>query len=369
MGLETQHIFQKFSTLSRVDAPIVIAVSGGSDSVALLRLYTEFAAANLNISKPHCVTINHGLRKEAAEEAHFVASICRALGCSHKTLHWEGVKPQSHLQASAREARHHLLRQEALAVGAGAVLLGHSLDDQTETYVMRKKRSDSVRGLASIAPATLFGGDVWFTRPLLKASRQDLRNYLTSQNQSWVEDPSNQDMQFERVRVRSQMQFSHEEARQIAERQRCEDVTDAAAFVSTYFSVRDAGGRREAVFSVSPDMLRANASSLLALRMALALIGTRTYLPSEDAGQDALTRLSNLSKGAVTLSGCVVTSCDEGVLIKREVRGGDLLVQYEKAYDTALSLFDLYLPSFDLPLANVFAPFFGRNLYPASPIS
>lgn len=187
---------------------VVVAVSGGSDSLALLLLAHAWALPR-DITL-HAVTIDHGLRPEAAAEAAFVASLCDGLDIDHTTLAWEGVKPAAGVPEAARKARYALIEDFALEIGGDLVLTGHTADDQAETVWMRLQRetagSSLGRGLAGMARQSLLPGGTLMARPLLGVSRRRLREYLASFPQSWVEDPSNHDVAYERVRVRRMLE-------------------------------------------------------------------------------------------------------------------------------------------------------------------
>jgi tRNA(Ile)-lysidine synthase len=176
-------------------------VSGGSDSTALIRLAREWAEANHPQLKLSVLTVDHGLRPESADEARQVGDWARGLGLSHHVLAWDGAKPESGLQARARQARYGLMARWCGENGASLLLTGHTLDDQAETVLMRLERSQSPGSLAGI-PAKGSWDGLALLRPLLGARRQALRDYLASLGQDWIEDPSNDDPRFERVRVR-----------------------------------------------------------------------------------------------------------------------------------------------------------------------
>ncbi len=178
-----------------------MAVSGGGDSMALLLLAQAWAQAQGH--DLHAVTIDHGLRPEAAAEAAFVAAVCARLGIDHTTIAWHGRKPDSGLPQAAREARYRLLERHAKAIGADVILAAHSADDQAETVAMRLARGGgSGRGTAGMARRTLLPDGTVLARPLLATSRAELRHYLASVGQGWIEDPTNRDEAYERVRVR-----------------------------------------------------------------------------------------------------------------------------------------------------------------------
>ncbi len=166
--------------------------------MALLRLAEQWAQHRIKIS---VLTVDHGLRPEAAAEAAKVAEWCALLDLEHQTLRWEGTKPKTGLQAKARIARYDLLSAWCKANSVTYLLTGHTMDDQAETVLMRQQRTDTAESLAGIWETTVWHGVKVF-RPLLGQSRADLRALLTSLGQPWIDDPSNSDRRFERVRVR-----------------------------------------------------------------------------------------------------------------------------------------------------------------------
>ena len=181
---------------------IGVAVSGGSDSLALLHVLAMLARGTQTTL--HAATVDHGLRPEAAAEAAHVARVAADLGVAHDTLHWRGWTGQGNLQDAARRARQDLLTRWAAATGISVLAFGHTADDQAETVLMRLGRAAGANGLAGIPRRRLHDGIV-FLRPCLGLRRADLRAYLDRQGIAWVDDPSNEDPRFDRVRVRQAM--------------------------------------------------------------------------------------------------------------------------------------------------------------------
>ena len=183
---------------------MALAVSGGSDSTALMRLTLDWAQAHHTSLTLSVLTVDHGLRPSSAGEARHVGEWAGSLGLPHHVLNWEGEKPSSGLQAKAREARYGLMASWCRDNGAGLLLTGHTLDDQAETVLMRLGRSLSPDSLAGIPRFGTWDGLGLF-RPLLGARRSALRDYLMALGQGWVEDESNADRHFERVRARQEL--------------------------------------------------------------------------------------------------------------------------------------------------------------------
>ncbi len=185
------------------DAPagrIGVAVSGGADSTALLLLMRDWAAARGRGLA--AVTVDHGLRPEAAAEATAVAELCGRIGTPHAILARGGAALAGNLQAAAREARLALIADWAAAEGISAVALGHTLDDQAETVVMRLARGSGVDGLSAMAATQRIGG-LTLLRPMLGLRREALRAWLAAAGMAWSEDPTNADARFDRVRARA----------------------------------------------------------------------------------------------------------------------------------------------------------------------
>lgn len=175
--------------------PVGVAVSGGGDSVALLLLLAA-------IRPVAAATVDHGLRPEAAAEAAAVARLCADRGIPHAVLPWRGWTGRGNLQAAARVARRRLIGAWAAEWDLAGVALGHTLDDQAETFLLRLARGSGVDGLAGMAFAAQGEGTLWL-RPLLEVRRESLRQWLAGQGVAWAEDPSNADRAFARVRARA----------------------------------------------------------------------------------------------------------------------------------------------------------------------
>ena len=187
---------------SGADGPVGVAVSGGSDSTALLLLMCDWAKATGRDIR--AVSVDHGLREGSADEVAQVASLCAQIGVSHFGLKWEGWNGKGNLQQEARRARQTLIARWANDNAVASVVTGHTSDDQAETFLMRLARGSGVDGLSAMYPIVRKEGIVWM-RPLLDTRREALRDLLRSRNVGWVDDPSNEDKRFDRIKFRSEM--------------------------------------------------------------------------------------------------------------------------------------------------------------------
>jgi tRNA(Ile)-lysidine synthase len=189
--------------------PVAIGCSGGSDSLALLLIASEWA--RLRDRRLLVFSVDHGMRPQGRTEAEGVVRKARALGHAARILTWTGEKPRTGRQDAARQARHRLLADAARAGGAVDLLLAHTLDDQAETVWMRLAARGGWRGCGGMAPVSASpvwpeGRSVRLLRPLLDARRGRLRAFLEERGEQWVEDPSNADSAYTRTRIRDRLE-------------------------------------------------------------------------------------------------------------------------------------------------------------------
>jgi tRNA(Ile)-lysidine synthase len=180
---------------------ICVGVSGGRDSMCLLRLLKRWKKLNIEAPKIIAVSIDHALRKESESECKLVKSWCNELGIEHHTLNWEGIKPSTSVQQKAREARYKLLIDFCNQNKIKALVMAHHLEDQVETFFMRLARGSGIDGLRSMQYCRVQSG-VDIIRPLLSIKKSRLLETLINFDQKWIDDPSNLDERYERVRVR-----------------------------------------------------------------------------------------------------------------------------------------------------------------------
>jgi tRNA(Ile)-lysidine synthase len=310
-----------------VSAPaMVLAVSGGPDSTALLFLAARWRKARRRGPKLLAVTVDHGLRKEAAAEARQVARLARKLGVPHRSLRWTGAKPKSGLQEKARMARYRLLAEAAAKAGAAHILTAHTLDDQAETVLMRLLRGSGPTGLAGMARETRLG-EITLLRPLLDIPKARLLATLRKAKIPFSDDPSNRDPRFTRVRMRGLMPTLVEEgldARRLAvlarRLRRAEAALEASVEAAAKLARGDwaSGGRSE---------MAARHFGSLPPEVALRLLG-RAIIMAGSEGPVELAKLEALHAAMMakkpkdgrfrrTLAGAMVTLTPEWLTVER----------------------------------------------------
>jgi tRNA(Ile)-lysidine synthase len=194
---DAKALFADFKTLPA----IVLAVSGGPDSVALMWLMARWRRSLARGPRLLAVTIDHGLRPEAAREARDVKRLARELELPHRTMRWTGDKPKTGVPAAARTARYSLLAQAARTLGAGHVLTAHTRDDQAETLLMRLLRGSGIAGLSAMTRESA-RGDLLLVRPLLDVPKSRLVATLNKARIGFADDPTNRDTVLTRPRLR-----------------------------------------------------------------------------------------------------------------------------------------------------------------------
>ena len=179
---------------------VAVAVSGGRDSMSLALLASRWAKRLGGAVV--ALTVDHGLRPDSASEARQVAKWLGGHDIRHKILYWPGPYPASGIQAAARQARYRLLTEYCHDHAILHLLVGHHREDQAETVLIRLEGHSGPDGLAAMAPLSE-RRHLRLLRPLLEEPRDRLTSYLTAVGQPWIDDPSNDNTQMARGRLRA----------------------------------------------------------------------------------------------------------------------------------------------------------------------
>ena len=188
--------------------PGAVALSGGGDSLGLMHLLADWSRAR-GLEPPVALIVDHALRKGSAGEAKRAAAFARKAGLSTHILTRKGAAPKSGIEAAARDARYGLMGAWLRKQGIATLYVGHTLDDQAETFLLRLGRGSGLDGLSAMRTLAPFPlpefADLNLARPLLSLPRTSLRAYLDRIGQDWLEDPMNSEARFARSRIRTLM--------------------------------------------------------------------------------------------------------------------------------------------------------------------
>jgi tRNA(Ile)-lysidine synthase len=300
---------------------IAVAVSGGADSLALALLLQDWAGGRGGAVA--ALTVDHGLRPESAAEAAYVARTLAPLGLEHRVLRWRGAKPESNIQAAARRARYELLIRWCKGRGVLHLALGHHLDDQAETLLLRLGRGSGLDGLAAMAPVAELPA-LRLLRPLLGVPKARLAATLSARKLSWIEDPTNRDPTQARARLRLLMPGLAREgltparlAAAAGHLRRARAALDLAVgrLLVRAVTVHPAGFAR---IEAGPLVAAPEEIGLRALARVLMAVGGAEYAPRLGRLRRLYGRISaGLARGA-TLGGCRIVPRHGQLLVVRE---------------------------------------------------
>nr|WP_321460747.1 tRNA lysidine(34) synthetase TilS [uncultured Cohaesibacter sp.] len=293
-------------------ARLLLAVSGGADSLALMILCHEWVERNHLPVQLFVASVDHRLRPQAGDECAYVGALARQLGLGHATLVWEEEKSHSNIQGLARDARYRLLTDHALSIRCRHIAIAHHQDDQAETLLMRLIRGSGVTGLAAMRPVQPFGA-VALVRPLMAFPKARLKVSLMARSVGWIEDPSNQSRSYLRVRVRSLLPLLAEEgcdsarlAATARRLQRADLALDAIALKFAQANVGIGPGHSlcfpAALFTGETEEIR-----LRLLRLMISFVAGPSYPPREEK--------------LMLLDADICASCHDGEGFKRTMAG------------------------------------------------
>ncbi len=281
---------------------LLLAVSGGADSIAMMGTVALWAKRK-GEDAPRVAVVDHGLREGSAAEAAFVVQSAENLGLSCSVLSWRGAKPASGLQNAAREARYGLLVAHAADRSARTLVTAHTLDDQAETVMMRMAGGSGITGLAGMRGRSVTRG-MEHARPFLSVPKATLVATCLHRRWDWVEDPSNLEQRFARVRWRALMPVL---AREGLDAKRLATLARRAAEADEALHAMSQEALRAARFSTGPDGWSLDAATLaerpFAVSVRVIALALKHPESQEEAAFDAyslrLDRLERLTRAII----------------------------------------------------------------------
>jgi tRNA(Ile)-lysidine synthase len=316
--IDPQALFAPLAEFGR----IALAVSGGPDSLALMLLAAEYATATVAHDRFVVYSVDHALRPEAADEVAFVVREAKRLGFRARALRWDGEKPVTGIQEAARAARYQLFAQAMRHDRANVLVTAHHLGDQAETVLMRLAHGSGLEGLRGMDYFTEIG-ELRIVRPLLGIDPRDLRLVVDEAGVVPVTDPSNTDLDYERVRWRRmmpQLEALGLDARRLArfaERARDAETALVAMTAEALAMVEFATGDEKAAFGRNVIMSIPRAIAVRVVGRVLDRVGGGRK-PHALAAVELLTDRLIREPVRTTLHGCIIRSGGKTVRISRE---------------------------------------------------
>ena len=301
------------------DKVIALGVSGGADSLAL----ALWAAEN---AKKCCIkiialTVDHKLRPESGEEAEYVGQIMQKFGIEHHILVWEGEKPQTSIEEAARIARYNLLKNWCFAHGIKSIMVAHHQLDQAETFFMRLQRGSGLDGLCGMSPVSDYEG-LRILRPFLQTNPQKLKDFLNEKHIKWVEDSSNQNEDFLRVKIRKFLPIFTEKTGIDIEKitKTMETLARSKAYIDNQtekFVKNHCHKIENLAISVAQKTILQTEDEIIYRFLAYACkkIGGKIYQPRADEIMRIMQKIKKDNFSGCTLSGCEIFKNNEKIWI------------------------------------------------------
>ncbi|MDR1983191.1 MAG: tRNA lysidine(34) synthetase TilS [Holosporaceae bacterium] len=300
---------------------ICVAVSGGSDSMSLLVMAAEWSQKHqVSID---CVTVDHKLREESLAEAKFVENFCKSISVNHRILEWnrgEDKVTPGKLENLARDARYKLISEFCESNSVPLVLVGHTWNDQLETFEMRLNKGSSAGGLAGMSQIRSITDRVKLIRPILHFTKEHLEHFLKSKNILWKIDPMNHQETFLRVFHRKKIsRYSSDKILDISNRivrlgtKRNEIETSAVCFLKSFCEFPKRG---HAIIDKKQLLLEEKTIQAEVLKRIIWNVGEKKYAPriNEDLCDNILRQKIN------TLGRCLLKIKKEKIFVLRENR-------------------------------------------------
>ena len=311
-----------------------LAVSGGSDSLCLAYLCQLYQFECKN--KIHVLIVNHRLRKKSYEEALKVKKILKAKNIKSTILNWKGKIPKSNIQQNARNIRYSLISNYCSKKKIKYLITAHHLDDQIENFFIRLFRGSGLSGLSSMSESVSYNSDLKILRPLLSFKKADLKYVTLNFFQTYIQDPSNEDEKFLRVRIRKYRKNMESEGL---------DTTKIAKTVNNLLSANKAlnfyknKALNKYVSFLSKDrclintqMFAEEAGEIVFKSFSdiLSLVSGTYYPPRSKKIINLIVRAKKNKFNKSTLGGCVIEKKDDFLLILKEEKVKKVSYQPEK---------------------------------------
>ena len=316
-------IYNEFSSTLKIKENLAVAVSGGSDSLALAYLAKCYSIKN-KINVKYFI-IDHKLRKESSVEAKTVKSVLNKIDINCKILKWNGKKPSKNIQAIARDKRYALLAKECKKNHIKYLLLGHHLNDLFENFLIRLIRGSGLNGLISFGKNTKYRNqNLTIIRPLLNLEKKDLLYISNEVFSFFVKDPSNVNENYKRTRIRNLLYLLEKEGLDVKKlKLTINNLKDSDKSIKFYV---EKNLKKNAVFLKNKNIYilsnsffdQSHEIIFRSLTKLIQKLGKKYYPVRGKSINELIQRINKQSFKKVTLGGCFIERVNETILIYRE---------------------------------------------------
>ena len=314
-------IYKKFENSFNMDSNFIVAVSGGADSLALAFLTKLYAFKNkLN---PKYYIVDHKLRKESTSEAFKVKKILSSLDINSQILTIRGKKPQNRIQSFAREKRYNLLFSKCKKFKMNNLILGHHIDDLFENFFLRMIRGSGLKGLVSLGESTQIQ-NINLIRPLIKFDKKDLLFISKFVFNFYVNDPSNYDLKFNRIKIRNFIEqlrsngLSKTKFQLTIENLKRSDQT-IRFYVEKNKKINSISNQGKKDLFLNEDFFNNSYEVVFrSLSELILLVGKKQNLVRGKKIDNILRKIKNKTLIKETLGGCVIKMVNHTVILRKE---------------------------------------------------
>ena len=315
--------FQNFNKFNLNNFNFSVAVSGGSDSLALAYISKCYSISN-NV-KVKYYHVNHKLRKESSLEAKKLKILLKKFDIDCKILNWNGKKPKSNIQSIARDKRYELIRRECLKDRNNFIFVAHHLDDLYENFVIRLLRGSGLKGLVSFNQfKTIYDDKLKIFRPLIGFTKNDLNFISTKVFKFKFEDPSNKNTDFKRIRIRNLINNLKSEGMNLEKlRLTINNLSDSNLTISYY--VEENIQSNSKYFSQKKHYIlnssffnQPNEIVFRSLINLIRKIGNKYYPPRGKSISQLLLKFKSGEIKKINISGCILEKIDNSFIIYKE---------------------------------------------------
>ncbi len=317
-------VFEEFKNSSNINNKFAVAISGGPDSLSLA--FLSKCLSIINKKKAKFYIVNHNLRKGSLLEAKLVTSKLKKFGINCKILNWHGKKPTKNIQSIARNARYNILRKECKKNKINQILIGHQIDDVYENFILRLLRGSGLKGLTSFDKVSKYKiNDIEILRPLINVEKKDLIFLSKKVFNFFVNDPSNLNENFKRIRVRNLLEKLEKEGLDKAKLKltinNLKDTNDAINFYVNQNIYKNSKFIKDKnIFILNQNFFKQPHEIVFRAFSALLNLISKKYYPPRGKKIDDLIQKIKFKKinKKTTLGGCFIEKINKTVLISRE---------------------------------------------------